>query len=55
MEEEQNVANEHNADITPEQTDMVVQFSAVTGEEDLDVCQAKLRVSLCPLISRNNV
>ena len=33
-------------EVTPEQTDLIVQFSAATGTEDLDQCAANLRVSL---------
>ena len=32
-------------EVTPEQTDLIVQFSAATGTEDLDQCAANLRVS----------
>ena len=31
-------------EVTPEQTDLIVQFSAATGTEDLDQCAANLRV-----------
>ena len=33
-------------EVTPEQTDLIVQFSAATGTEDLDQCAANLRVSI---------
>merc|ERR1712131_378835 len=31
-------------EVTPEQTDLIVQFSAATGTEDLDQCAANLRM-----------
>ena len=33
-------------DVTPEQTDLIVQYSAATGNDDLDACTNALKVSL---------
>ena len=42
-------------EVTPEQTDLIVQFSAATGTEDLDQCAANLRVSWFGLRNGQNV
>ena len=36
--------SEEGEDVTPEQTDKIVSYSAATGNDDLDVCQSNLRV-----------
>merc|ERR1711937_233788 len=35
--------SEEGEDVTPEQTDKIVSYSAATGNDDLDVCQSNLR------------
>ena len=37
--------SEEGEDVTPEQTDKIVSYSAATGNDDLDVCQSNLRVT----------
>ena len=37
--------SEESEDVTPEQTDKIVSYSAATGNDDLDVCQSNLRVT----------
>ena len=35
---------ENEEEVTPEQTDLIVQYSQITGHEDLDKCKDHLKV-----------
>ena len=45
--------SEESEDVTPEQTDKIVSYSAATGNDDLDVCQSNLRVTLNTFFKKN--
>ena len=46
--------SEEGEDVTPEQTDKIVSYSAATGNDDLDVCQSNLRVTLNSFLRKIN-
>ena len=39
------MTDDGNETVTPQQTELIVSYSAATGNDDLDVCQSNLRVS----------
>ena len=38
------IMTENEEEVTPEQTDLIVQYSQITGHEDLDKCKDHLKV-----------
>ena len=46
---------ENEEEVTPEQTDLIVQYSQITGHEDLDKCKDHLKVKKVIFITSSDI